>query len=81
MGVRVKASKVRCRVGVYATHYQAHETTGWEPYPLNENPPWLGGPGRVHAIRFSNGVVWDTVNGFRRELYYMDLPGVDGDGI
>lgn len=42
----------------------------WEPFEREIEHFDLrfnrGCGGAVHAIKFSNGAVWDTVNGFRR---------------
>ena len=34
--------------------------------PDREGRWWKGCNGEVHAIKFDNGVIWDTVNGWRR---------------
>jgi hypothetical protein len=48
---------------VFVTHIQPKEGDEWQPFVLHK----LTGNelGRVHAIKFGNGGVWDTYNGWR----------------
>lgn len=48
---------------VLVTHIQWREGDDWQPFVLNK----LTGDelGRVHAIKFGNGGIWDTYNGWR----------------
>lgn len=44
------------------------EGQDWEEFdtPRSYTSSMLGPGGEVHVIKFDNGVIWDAVNGFRK---------------
>lgn len=37
----------------------------WESFEIDRYGGKIGIGGTVHAIKFDNGMIWDTINGFR----------------
>ena len=61
------------------THVQQYEGDEWQPFQFSK----LVGrdQGRVHAIKFTDGSVWDTFNGWRvaPSRHWDEFPNSDED--
>lgn len=59
---QLEAAAIVSRLMPVPTHFSEREGELWQPFPMK-----VGQSGRVHAIKFEGGKVFDVFNGWRDE--------------